>query len=79
MPKPDNSNRTYLECPCCGCEGAESDADGLFNDGQELICGCPGWVTADGDGDESWAWINTGDEPCQQCEGECQTNSGTNS
>lgn len=58
------SARTYLECPCCGDDGAESDADGLFYDGQPLRCGCAGCVSVDGDGDESWAWINNGDAPC---------------
>lgn len=42
----------YLECPCCGEEGAVSDADGLFYDGQPLVCGCPGWMCVDEDG---WA------------------------
>ena len=37
----------YLECPCCGEEGAEADEDGLFTDGQPLICGCAGCVTCD--------------------------------
>lgn len=51
----------YLECPCCGNEGAEADADGWFTDGQSLICGCVGWVTVEETGE---AWINNGDEPC---------------
>lgn len=56
--------QTYLECPCCGDDGAESDAAGLFYDGQSLICGCVGWVSVDEDGE---VWINNGDEvcPCQ--------------
>ena len=37
----------YLECPCCGRNGAESDEEGLFYDGQELICGCDGIVSLD--------------------------------
>ena len=48
----------YLECPCCGCEGAEADADGCFTDGQRLICGCTGQVSIDEDGD---AWVSNGD------------------
>lgn len=65
MPKP--TTRTYLECPCCGCEGAESDAEGLFHDGQALMCGCPGWVSVSSDEDDG-PWINNGDEPCPQCD-----------
>ena len=45
----------YLECPCCGDDGAVSDAAGFFHDGQPLICGCSGCVSVDEDGD---AWIN---------------------
>ena len=56
---------TYLECPCCGDDGAVSDRDGLFADGQSLICGCPGWVSVDS---ETEPWIHTGDEPCPRCE-----------
>lgn len=57
---------TYLECPCCGDDGAVSDGEGCFYDGQALICGCPGWVSVDADGSED-PWINNGDEPCQRC------------
>lgn len=53
-----------LECPCCGDDGAES-IEGEFTDGQALICGCPGWVSIEPDGE---AWINNGDAVCQQCE-----------
>lgn len=53
----------YLECPCCGEEGAESK-DGQFHDGQALVCGCPGLVSVDDDGD---VWINNGDELCLKC------------
>jgi hypothetical protein len=52
-----------LECPCCGDDGAVADQQGLFYDGQPLVCGCPGWVTVDDD----CAWINNGDEECLQC------------
>jgi hypothetical protein len=55
----------YLECPCCGSDGAASDARGWFHDGQPLICGCPGWVSFDPD---DGPWINNGDDPCQKCE-----------
>lgn len=57
---------TFLECPCCGDDGAESDRDGVFEDGQLLICGCAGWVSLD---TESEPWINNGDDgpPCATC------------
>ncbi len=60
---------TYLECPCCGGDGAVSDGDGLFSDGQTLVCGCPGWVSVDADGDEE-PWINNGDARCAKCQEE---------
>jgi hypothetical protein len=56
------TEHTYLECPCCGCEGAESDDDGMFYDDQPLICGCPGLVRVDEDGD---VWINNLDKACE--------------
>ena len=56
----------YVECPCCGNDGAVSDGDRRFFDGQALICGCPGLVSVDEDGD---VWINNGDAPCLKCEG----------
>ena len=55
----------YLECPCCGDDGAASDENGEFYDGQVLICGCPGWVSVDEDDDP---WINNGDAPCPKCD-----------
>ena len=57
--------KCYLECPCCGGDGAESDDDGNFYDGQSLICGCPGLVSVD---EDEAAWINNFDSPCPQCE-----------
>ena len=57
-------DRIYLECPCCGGDGAGSDAAGEFYDGQPLMCGCPGIVSCDA---ESEPWINNGDSPCPQC------------
>jgi hypothetical protein len=57
---------TYLECPCCGDDGAASDGEGGFFDGQPLICGCPGWVFVDSDGDED-PYINNGDAECRGC------------
>ncbi len=57
----DRAERLYLECPCCGDDGAESDDGGEFYDGQPLICGCVGLVSVDSETDP---WINTGDEPC---------------
>ncbi len=61
----DTYDGDYLECPCCGDDGAVSDDNGEFYDGQVLICGCPGWVSVNGDEDP---WINNGDAPCQKCE-----------
>ena len=55
----------YLECPCCGDDGAVADEEGCFTDGQPLICGCPGWVSVDS---ENEPIINNGDEPCTRCE-----------
>lgn len=54
--------RLFLECPCCGDVGAEADEEGLFTDGQKLVCGCPGWVSVDA---ENEPFINNGDEPCE--------------
>jgi len=51
----------YLECPCCGEEGAECDKDGLFTDGQALICGCVGIVTCDSENEPE---INAYDCEC---------------
>lgn len=56
---------TTLECPCCGDDGATSDAEGLFYDGQPLECGCPGHVCVD---EDDGAWINNGDTHCPKCE-----------
>lgn len=55
---------SYIECPCCGEEGAYSDGNGEYFDGQSLICGCPGIVSADSEEDP---WINNGEEPCPKC------------
>ena len=59
-PTPDPTRLT-LECPCCGGDGAEADADGMFTDGQALICGCPGFVHID-DIDEPLAFIAISDD-----------------
>lgn len=56
--------KVYMECPCCGDDGAESDEDGFFFDGQGLICGCHGWVSAD----EDETWINTDGCACDSGE-----------
>lgn len=53
--------KTEIECPCCGDVGAESDAAGLYYDGQELICGCRGWVSCDS---ETEPFINSYDCAC---------------
>lgn len=39
--------RSTLECPGCGDVGAIGDKHNLFTDGQELVCGCKGWVSVD--------------------------------
>lgn len=40
----------YLDCPCCGDEGAVSwRKNGMFHEGQRLICGCDGSVSIDDD------------------------------
>ena len=49
-----------LECPCCGDDGAKSDIDGCFVDGQTLLCGCAGWVSVT----EDDVYICIGDDPC---------------
>ena len=60
----------YIECPCCGCEGAYPGKDGLYYDGQPLVCGCPGAVRVDEDGpadEDCGVWVKNGNEPCQRC------------
>lgn len=61
-PADPRAARVYLECPCCGDEGAESDEDGCFTDGQPLMCGCVGHVSAAADDEDPW--IHSGDDPC---------------
>jgi hypothetical protein len=56
-----DTQRTTLECPCCGDDGAVSDEHGLFYDGQELVCGCNGFVSVEGEDDVG---ITINDEPC---------------
>ena len=51
----------YLECPCCGDDGAVGDERDEFFDGQPLLCGCAGCVSVDGEED---VHISNGDEPC---------------
>lgn len=57
--------RPALECGCCGDVGAWADDDGLFGDGDPLVCGCPGQVSIDPD---AGPWINNFHEPCAQCD-----------
>jgi hypothetical protein len=54
----------YLECPCCGSEGAVSDQSGQFYDGQPLICPCAGLVAVDEDGD---IYVSIDELPCAWC------------
>ncbi len=49
----------YLECPCCGCEGAYGP---LYTDGQKPSCGCAGRVSVDGEMET--AYINADDCEC---------------
>ena len=59
------SGLTYLECPCCGDDGAASDGEGLFFDGQPLICGCAGHVMIDdADYEPAEAYIWADECPC---------------
>lgn len=48
----------YLECPCCGEDGAVSDKDMMFQDGQNLICACDGFVVTDDEDDEPHIFID---------------------
>jgi hypothetical protein len=58
--------RDYLECPCCGGEGAEPDAEGMYADGQGTTCGCPGYVVVDS---ETPPYISGWDEgECPKCD-----------
>ena len=51
-----------IECPCCGDDAAESEANGLFYDEQPLTCGCVGHVSVDEDGA---VWVSIADGiPC---------------
>lgn len=51
----------YLECPCCGEEGAFPT---MYEDGDPTICGCGGQVSADGEG----AYISIhSEEECPKC------------
>lgn len=56
-----------LECPCCGCEGAVADADGLFYDGQPLVCPCDGHVAVYEDDGDAWVSVQA---PCTRCQPE---------
>lgn len=48
----------YLECPCCGDDGAQSDGRGMFLDGQPLICGCKGHVSCDSEPEPPYIWAD---------------------
>lgn len=54
---------TELDCHCCGDIGAVADADGMFFDGQALICGCKGHVSCDL---ETEPYISTDDCACSE-------------
>lgn len=57
-----NEYLEYLECPCCGNEGAQADEYGYFHEDQPLICGCDGCVDIDDDGEASITVFDDGDE-----------------
>jgi hypothetical protein len=59
-----------LECPCCGGVGAM----GPVSDGQQLCCGCPGWVSVDAESDP---YINSDDDECVPCELRTRTTPAT--
>lgn len=58
-----------LECPCCGDVAATADADGLFDESQDIECGCTTvWVSCSA---EETAHISYDDcEACRKCEPE---------
>lgn len=58
------SANTYIECPCCGSEVEPTHIEG-FLDGDELTCGCLGYVHVDEDG-EAWVWLEDTEE-CPEC------------
>lgn len=57
------SERAYLECPCCGCEGAFPGKAGTYYDGQPLVCGCRGRGHVSVSEDDVYIWI----EPDEDC------------
>ena len=69
----------WMECPACGWEAVESDAEGYFFDGQEATCpnpACRATVTVSCDS-ESDPWTRyvcrhgADDEtPCAKCKAE---------
>lgn len=58
----------YLECPCCGDEGALPDEDGYYYDGQILVCGCSGAISVTEDDVYISLW-DTECSPTARCHG----------
>lgn len=54
-----------IECPCCGDDTFEADAEGLFHDGQEPTCGCPAWISCDAGTEPFAAWDDSAE--CAAC------------
>lgn len=54
-----------MECPCCGDDAAFGVNGELVTDGQQLACGCKGWVSVDS---ESEPFVNAYDCDCEEGE-----------
>lgn len=54
-------NDWTMECPCCGYDAAHGMKGELVSDGQELLCGCKGWISVDSESEPS---VNAYDCDC---------------
>jgi transcription initiation factor TFIIIB Brf1 subunit/transcription initiation factor TFIIB len=65
---------SWLQCPQCGEDLFESDAEGLFWEDTEAVCQACGTVCSVGVNDEN-AYVRTSDEVedkgQQKCDGSC--------
>jgi len=59
--------KQWMECPCCGDDGAESDDDGMWFEGQPLTCGCNGHVAISDDGEAYIIGWDLGPCPNKEC------------
>ena len=58
----------FLDCGCCGDEGAVSyRRDGLFTEGQKLICRCKGAVSVEDDYDDNGGFAYVSTDPDCDC------------